>query len=772
MEIANVNSASSGESSQFEQVANVHSVLESEVAPIPPISGPVTSGLLGDHQRKDNQGLLCSVRMGKSLSNVSLGFITTSLLKIAAEENNGSETFVQPAIPRFDGHYDHWNMLMENFLRSKEYWHVVSEGIMEPTDNATMTQAQRTELDGQRLKDLKAKNYLFQAIDRSILETILCKDTSKQIWDSMKKKYQRKFNQQEKEEQALKASTKNHLATRGDRGRGRSRGRGRGNYDHGNQHQHQRQDNRFQGRGQGGNYSTTYKSRSIDKSNVECYRCHRYGHYKSECRTNMNKQGEERTNFAEKEEEVSLLMACHANQGTHSNLWLNCSSQHDYKSDVPVYLDNTTQNCFSAKLMDEGWLWHFRYGHLNFGGLKTLQQKNMVTRLLLIQTPSQICEECVVGKQHRYQFPKGKSWRANKVLELVHSDICGPINPTSNGVSGNGMTTLPNSKYKLILMVKMKKKDNNPYNNEFQQLKFHQMKLQLLLKLHQQHQNLMNRLKQQLVQVLIVFESSQHGCQIMSAVKESKWRKAMDAKIAAIERNDTWELSEIPKGHKTIGVKWVYKTKLKENGEVDKYKARLVAKGYKQEFGVDYKEVFAPLQGMIQSDWFQMKDCNPVSTPTQFGLKLNKDHGGKKVDNIIYKQIVGSLMYLTATRPDIMHSVSLISRYMENPTELHFLAAKRICHYLQGTKDLGCSTRRVKGAVSWSSKKQPIVTLSTTEAEFVAATTCACQAIWLRKILEELHLKQVGATTIFCDNNSTIKLSKIPCYMEEASILT
>ena len=77
-------------------------------------------------------------------------------------------------------------------------------------------------------------------------------------------------------------------------------------------------------------------------------------------------------------------------------------------------------------------------------------------------------------------------------------------------------------------------------------------------------------------------------------------------------------------------------------------------------------------------DRFQMKDCNPVSTPTEFGLKLNKDHEGKKVDNTNYKQIVGSLMYLTATRLDIMYSVSLISRYMENPTEMHLLAAKRI----------------------------------------------------------------------------------------------
>ena len=79
------------------------------------------------------------------------------------------------------------------------------------------------------------------------------------------------------------------------------------------------------------------------------------------------------------------------------------------------------------------------------------------------------------------------------------------------------------------------------------------------------------------------------------AVTEPKQRKAMDAEITTIERNDTWELCDLPKGQKTIGVKWAYKTKLKENGEVDKHKARLVAKGYKQEFGVDYKEVFAPV---------------------------------------------------------------------------------------------------------------------------------------------------------------------------------
>lgn len=101
-----------------------------------------------------------------------------------------TDNFVQPAIPRFDGHYDHWSMLMENFLRSKEYWQVVSEGIIELAAGTAVTDGQRAEVEAQRLKDLKAKNYLFQAIDRTILETILCKDTSKHIWDSMKKKYQ------------------------------------------------------------------------------------------------------------------------------------------------------------------------------------------------------------------------------------------------------------------------------------------------------------------------------------------------------------------------------------------------------------------------------------------------------------------------------------------------------------------------------------------------------------------------------------------------------
>lgn len=140
-----------------------------------------------------------------------------------------------------------------------------------------------------------------------------------------------------------------------------------------------------------------------------------------------------------------------------------------------------------------------------------------------------------------------------------------------------------------------------------------------------------------------------------------------------------------------------------------------------------------------------------------------------------------------------MFVTSLLSRYMAKPTELHLQAAKRALRYLKGTVDYGIYYKNggnnklmaftdsdyagdiedsrstsgyvfmlSSGVISWSSKKQPIVTLSTTEAEFVAAATSACQAIWLKRILKELGHDEEECTNIMCDNTSTIKLSKNP----------
>ncbi|KAJ9565578.1 hypothetical protein OSB04_001544 [Centaurea solstitialis] len=190
---------------------------------------------------------------------------------------------------------------------------------------------------------------------------------------------------------------------------------------------------------------------------------------------------------------------------------------------------------------------------------------------------------------------------------------------------------------------------------------------------------------------------------------------------------------------------------------------------------------------------FKLQSCNSVRNPIVPESKLVKEDGGNRCDRLLYKQMVGCLMYLGASRPDLAYVLSIISRFMECPYESHMMAVQRVFRYIKGTTDYGVWYRRngnkdliafsdsdyagdlesrkstlgyammmSDGVVSWSSKKQPVVALSTTEAEFVSSAACACQVVWLRRILEHIGLQQKDGTIIFCDNMSTIKLSKNP----------
>ncbi|XP_020270667.1 uncharacterized protein LOC109845811 [Asparagus officinalis] len=119
-----------------------------------------------------------------------------------------SSNFTQPCVPKFDGDYDHWSLIMENLLRSKEYWSVVQTGYKEPGEEEVLSTAYQKALDDAKLKDLKAKNYLFQSIDKSILKTITRKETAKQLWESMKVKYQGNARVQQAQLQRLRRSFK------------------------------------------------------------------------------------------------------------------------------------------------------------------------------------------------------------------------------------------------------------------------------------------------------------------------------------------------------------------------------------------------------------------------------------------------------------------------------------------------------------------------------------------------------------------------------------
>ncbi|KAJ9557467.1 hypothetical protein OSB04_012081 [Centaurea solstitialis] len=189
---------------------------------------------------------------------------------------------------------------------------------------------------------------------------------------------------------------------------------------------------------------------------------------------------------------------------------------------------------------------------------------------------------------------------------------------------------------------------------------------------------------------------------------------------------------------------------------------------------------------------FDLTSCTPLKTPMAPPLSLDKDSKGKPVDVTLYRGMIGSLLYLTASRPDIMYSTCLCARYQAEPKESHLTAVKRIFRYLKGTPNLGLWYSKDSGfdltaysdsdfagckidrksttggchllggkLVSWTSKKQNSVSTSTAEAEYVAAGICCAQVLWLRNQLQDYDI-QLSKIPIYCDNTSAIAIANNP----------
>lgn len=454
------------------------------------------------------------------------------------------------------------------------------------------------------------------------------------------------------------------------------------------------------------------------------------------------------------------------------------------------------------------------------------------------------------------------------------------------------------------------------------------------------------------------------------AVVSSHWVDAMNVELEALERNETWEVTSLPPNRKAIECKWIYKTKFKADGSIDKYKARLVILGYKQKYGIDYVETFAPVAKMTTvrallavaaiKDWhvhqldvsnaflngeleeviymklprgykkqgsrisigdlssqndgdeqlvcrlkkslyglrqasrnwhhklaitlvsigfrhskadyslysevteetitlvliyaddllisgnclasieklkkrlsqaFHMKDMGPVSyflgleidrsasgffvsqkkyvtdmikefgmagatplkLPMDANLVLTPDKGVLLPDPQPYQRLLGKLIYLTITRPDLSFPVHNLAQFMQAPTNVHMQAAKRILRYLLGTSDQGillasssaaqltaycdsdwarCPTTRKSttgycvllgtSPISWKTKKQSIVARSTAEAEYRAMALTCCEVTWLSSLLKDLGLLDLPPTLIKSDNQAALSIAANP----------
>lgn len=457
------------------------------------------------------------------------------------------------------------------------------------------------------------------------------------------------------------------------------------------------------------------------------------------------------------------------------------------------------------------------------------------------------------------------------------------------------------------------------------------------------------------------------------AVLHEHWIAAMNIELDALERNDTWDVVELPPGKKAIGSKWLYKTKYKPDGAVERYKSRLVILGCRQTYGEDFTETFAPvckmttvrallavaamhnwiaiqmdvtnaflhgnldeeiymkmpqgysgigsriaastnqlsgprsqlvcklkksLYGLRQSPrlWFDklsltllslgyeqskadyslfvsqdgssstlvlvyvddllisgnnqssvdqlkvmlsqsfhMKDlgpvsyflgleiersaagfflsqrkyvidlltefhmlkCSPLKLPIDTHVKLLADSGDVLPNPQSYQRLLGKLIYLTVTRPDITFAVHTLTQFMHKPTTTHMQAAKRVLRYLNGTASQGIllasnsaaeitafcdsdwgscpnSRRSTTGyclllgesPVSWKSKKQTVVARSTAEAEYRAMAMTCCEITWLTTLLKDMGLTKLPPSTLLCDNKAALSIAANPVLHE------
>ncbi|GJR89536.1 retrovirus-related pol polyprotein from transposon TNT 1-94 [Tanacetum coccineum] len=301
------------------------------------------------------------------------------------------------------------------------------------------------------------------------------------------------------------------------------------------------------------------------------------------------------------------------------------------------------------------------------------------------------------------------------------------------------------------------------------------------------------------------------------ALTQACWIEVMQEELNEFERLKVWELVPHPDKVIVITLKWIYKVKLDELGEILKNKARLVARGYRQEEVIDFEESFAPMtflngilreevyvsqpNGFVDQDnsnhvyklkkalyglkqapracprgifinqskyaleslkKYGMESSDPVDTPMVEKSKLDEDTQGKFVDPTHYRGMVSTLMYLTASRPDLTFAVFMCARGLWYPKDYSIsLTAYTYADHIgcQDTRRSTSGSMQLLGdrLVSWSSKRQKSTAISSTEAEYIALSGYCTQVLWMRSYLTD-YGHGFNKIPMYCDNKSAIAL--------------
>ncbi|CAL8999717.1 unnamed protein product [Prunus brigantina] len=241
----------------------------------------------------------------------------------------------------------------------------------------------------------------------------------------------------------------------------------------------------------------------------------------------------------------------------------------------------------------------------------------------------------------------------------------------------------------------------------------------------------------------------------------------------------------LPSHKLPIGCKWVYKIKLKPDGTVKRFKARLVAKGSKH--GVTLCQRKYALEILDGAGFLGAK---PSRFLVEQNLSLTQTNGRLLNDLSSYRRLVGRLIYLTITRPNLVYAVHVLSQFMDKPRQPHLEAAHKVLRYIKQTHGQGillpstgsypshafcdvdwarcADTRRSmigycillgQAPISWKTKKQSTVSRSSAEAEYRFMATTCCEITWPKNILKDLRINHTQPVILFCDNQAAMHIA-------------
>nr|GEW75224.1 ribonuclease H-like domain-containing protein [Tanacetum cinerariifolium] len=259
------------------------------------------------------------------------------------------------------------------------------------------------------------------------------------------------------------------------------------------------------------------------------------------------------------------------------------------------------------------------------------------------------------------------------------------------------------------------------------------------------------------------------------AFSDPNWQNVMRDEYHALIKNKTWKLVPRPPDTNIVRCMWLFRYKYLANGTLSRYKARLVANGSTQLEGVGVDETFSLVvnRRIIRSlhQEFAMTDLGPLNY--FLGISVTRDSSGlflsqkKYAVEILEKAHMGSLQYLTFTRPDISYAVQQVYLYMHDPREPHLSPFKRILRYVQGALHYGLQlfSSSTTNLVAYSDADWagcPTILGDRLQAEYRGVANAVAETCWLRNLLRELHTPLSSATLVYCDYVSAVYLSCNP----------